>query len=89
MSEEKQIEELLNQLIRTNGLGTLNEVANHLYSEGYRKQIDGEWVDQYQGKYDNKLYKCSMCGETAFHDEKRWLLTHYCPNCGAKMKGGE
>ena len=49
---------------------------------------EGEWVDQYQGKYDNQLYKCSECGETAFHDEIRWFLTHYCPNCGSKMKGG-
>lgn len=59
-----------------------------LYNAGYRKQSEGEWKDQYQGMYVNQLYKCSVCGETAFHDDKRWFLTEFCPNCGAKMKGG-
>ena len=64
-------------------------IAKHLYSKDYRKQREGEWIDQYQGKYVNQLYKCSICGDTAFHDDKRWFLTPYCPNCGAKMKGGD
>lgn len=63
-------------------------IAKRLYSAGYRKQSEGEWIDQYQGKYDNQLYKCSECGDTAFHDDKRWFLTPYCHKCGAKMKGG-
>lgn len=67
---------------------TLEEyVAVSVITKGYRKQREGEWVDQYQGMYVNQLYKCSLCGETAFHDDKRWFLTHHCPNCGAKMKG--
>ena len=41
MSREKQIEELINELIRTNGYGTLNAVAERLYNAGYRKQ---EWI---------------------------------------------
>ncbi len=41
MSREKQIEELTNELIRTNSYGTLNAVAEHLYNAGYRKQ---EWI---------------------------------------------
>lgn len=45
----------------------------------------GKWKDQYQGMYANQLYKCSVCGETAFHDDERWFLTIFCPNCGAKM----
>ena len=65
------------------------KIAEFLVNAGYRKQSEGEWKDQYQGMYVNQLYKCSVCGETAFHDDKRWFLTKYCPNCGAKMKGGE
>ena len=41
MSKEKQIEELTNELIRTNSYGTLNAVAEHLYNAGYRKS---EWI---------------------------------------------
>ena len=51
------------------------------------KQVEGEWIDQYHGKYANQLYKCSVCGETAFQDGERWFLTQYCPNCGKPMKG--
>lgn len=40
VSKEKQIEELLGELIRTNGYGTLNAVANHLYNAGYRKKSE-------------------------------------------------
>jgi hypothetical protein len=40
MSKEKQIEELIEELIRTNGYGTLNAVAYHLYNAGYRKQSE-------------------------------------------------
>ena len=43
---------------------------------GYRKQSEGEWI----GDWD---YECSVCHE--YHDFK----TNFCPNCGAKMKGGE
>ena len=65
------------------------KICTDLYNAGYRKQVEGEWIDQYHGKYANQLYKCSVCGETAFHDGERWFLTQYCPNCGAKMKGNE
>ena len=56
MSKEKQIEELLNELIRTNGYGTLNAVANHLYEAGYRKMPDniGDFSDGYHTF--NELY---------------------------------
>ena len=49
--------------------------------------VHGKWKDQYQGMYANQLYKCSVCGETAFHDDERWFLTNFCQNCGAKMDG--
>ena len=90
MSKEKQIEEMARTIWGYSSASEqeTEEVAEILYNDGYRKQSEGEWIDQYQGKYVNQLYKCSACGDTAFHDDKRWFLTHYCPNCGAKMKGG-
>lgn len=52
-----------------------------LYNAGYRKQSEGEWIDV----EDTLLYryKCSLCGEI-----KLGKMTNFCPNCGAKMKGG-
>lgn len=98
MNGEKQIEEMakitkahceLDNQCGSCHWETCNEcLAEALYNAGYRKQSEGEWKDQYQGMYVNQLYKCSVCGETAFHDDERWFLTNFCPNCGAKMKGG-
>lgn len=62
--------------------------ASRAQAVGYRKQIEGEWNRSERGKYD---YFCTACGEKAVqgiygnHDR----LFKFCPNCGAKMKGGE
>lgn len=71
VSKEKQIEELLDELIRTNGYGTLNAVANHLYNAGYRKQ--------------SELTPCDLCefNHPSSGDGKPCSI---CP-AQAKMKG--
>ena len=53
-----------------------------LYNAGYRKQSEGEWID---ANPNGAVYKftCTLCKET-----KLGKGTPYCPNCGAKMKGG-
>ena len=65
--------------------------------EGYRKQSEGEWIDRYNGKYANSLYVCSFCDERAplyikadelGNEQIVQMLSQFCPNCGAKMKGG-
>ena len=61
--------------------------AEALYNAGYRKVSVGNWVDVYNGKYANQLYKCSVCGAPAYGDGKIWFLTKFCPSCGADMKG--
>ena len=52
-------------------------IATALYNAGYRKQSEGEWREC---GWD---YVCSERNE--FSEFK----TRFCPNCGAKMKGGE
>ena len=90
MSEEKQIEEMADEqigemsaIIYTGGvLGkTSVDIAKILYAKCYRKQSEGEWVWKSNG-YMKRLH-CSCCGM-----QEEWE-TAYCPNCGAKMKGGE
>ena len=59
---------------------TCNEcLAEVLYNTGYRKQSEGEWG------FDGISWTCSECGEYA----TKGIQTNFCPNCGAKMKGGE
>lgn len=62
-------------------------IAKALYNAGYRKASVGNWVDVYNGKYANQLYKCSVCGMPAYGDGKIWFLTKFCPSCGADMRG--
>ena len=110
MSKEKQIDEMAKlicnfpQCINYNTIGEckptecqIADNAEKLYNAGYRKQNEGEWKDQYNGKYANPIYVCSICGRGTLltphinelnNMEMVQALSSYCPNCGAKMKGG-
>jgi hypothetical protein len=61
--------------------------AKKLYNAGYRKQKEGEWVEEVRFAREGKVlllhYKCNLCGV--------YLATqaNFCPNCGAKMKGAD
>ena len=65
------------------------EYATLLYHAGYRKQIEGKWIDN----------RCSICGKMPMGEEIfdlvdtlpprfDWFM-NFCPNCGAKMKGAD
>ena len=56
-------------------------LATILFDKGYRKASEGEWVKPTM--YSEHI--CSNCGKSP----KMFfgLLSPYCPNCGAKMKG--
>ena len=56
---------------------------------GYRKQVEGHWYKHDKRKHGDTCYYCSACEHMALADCMCWALTDYCPNCGAKMKGGE
>jgi rubrerythrin len=61
------------------------DIAKALYNKGYRKQSEGRWEKRVFVIFDSEKigYRCSECNTT-------WdTETPYCPNCGAKMKGGE
>ncbi len=67
-----------------------------LHGQGYRKQVQAEWIDLHKGKYENPLYVCSACRKGAYlkieadelnNPKMVQALTDYCPHCSAKMKG--
>ena len=93
MSREKQIEEMA-EILKTfppaevyggtrygRHIFLVTSLAEVLYNAGYRKQSEGEWK--------MKVYpitSCSVCGVLrSVEYQQGW---NYCPNCGAKMKGG-
>ena len=93
MSKEKQIEEMSNDLCACHtefesGVGEIytdyDTTARKMFAKGYRKQSEGEWG------FDGMSWTCSECGEYAPVDKYRQTRhTDFCPNCGARMKGGE
>lgn len=56
--------------------------------------VHGEWIDKYEIKsfrHTNiPVVQCSKC-ECYFCDiiNNHHFMYHYCPNCGAKMRGSE
>lgn len=93
MTEEKQIEEMVALLWHNTNMydeDLIFEVAEVILTAGYRKQIEGEWIKH------PCSYECTVCkeefsveGYAEDYDPITDYDLHYCPNCGAKMKGGE
>lgn len=94
---KEQIEEMAKDVARS--ISWCNEeiptvdclgTAAALYGKGYRKQKEGEWIWINQAKgYLEPPYgdtcKCSLCEFVIDVSESNY---NFCPNCGAKMKGG-
>ena len=61
--------------------------------KAYQKQSEGEWKDKDKnGISIHGFMVCSVCDVMIpTCDEERYCLSHlhFCPKCGAKMKGGE
>lgn len=93
MSDREKLIELLD----TN-FGYVDEVkaetlADRLIAAGVTVRREGQWIRDYTytGKHKQR-YVCSLC--THFQMNKRSykdtcaLYMNYCPQCGAKMDGG-
>ena len=61
--------------------------AERAIEAGYVKQSKGTW----ELKRPNGSYYCSCCGKgiKIKFGERAAIEWDFCPNCGAKMKGGE
>lgn len=63
------------------------ETALALYNADYRKQSEGEWI--IDRTPIDATFKCSKCGYSYIEaDPQAETEYKFCPNCGAKMKGG-
>ena len=97
MSKEKQIEEMAKTICKHYNTEKCTKCGEYpycsvglsaeaLYNAGYRKQIEGEWIFK-QTHYEADECNCSICGQLM--TTAKGVRMNYCPNCGAKMKGGE
>ena len=48
----------------------------------------GRWIEG-EDEYGGMLLTCSVCGEDFVSWEADCARTNYCPNCGARMDGGD
>lgn len=100
MSKEMQIEteerwdlaRIMAQNFHINGEGwdesDFEWTAHCVQMEGYRKQSEGEWKQKefWEG---GGTWRCTKCGRQIMflHGTPKTENMHYCPNCGAKMRG--
>ena len=62
-------------------------LVNSLTTVDAVEVVHGRWEEDKPPEHHifagvNVIYRCSECNNRFIHD------THYCPNCGAKMDGG-
>lgn len=65
-------------------------MANAIINNGYRKQREGHWISKEEAELMDRFdlaYTCSVCGHCDW-DCTESENFNFCPNCGAKMKGG-
>lgn len=64
-------------------------VVHGLWMPVYESEMTG-WNPAVAGRDPIGGYICSACKEEAVYDcNDKFILSSYCPNCGAKMDGGE
>lgn len=80
---------------RTSGdYATAFSMIRQLPAADVAEVVHGEWAtnpdDIYWGNPIKRKY-CTVCKNEPHFDreECEFILTDYCPNCGAKMDGGE
>ena len=70
-----------------NGIESVLEYVENLPAADVAPVRHGRWEKQ------SGLYSCSECGMTCPYDVQADVIEYwacnYCPNCGAKMDGGE
>lgn len=84
----KDLIEIFDEEYEKRRLITPQNTAEKMTAKGYRKQSVGEWkrVEVNGVNYGQVYYQHKDCkvNETQLFPSPH----HFCPNCGAKMKGG-
>ncbi len=83
-SEDDEHDKTWNDAIR----GSINAIKHHVPSAQPEQQELGKWIDQDDGAY--YPVECSECRKIPLFDvDGDYMLSNFCPNCGADMRGEE
>ena len=91
------------QYERHNNVRAIENNEPSYYDIAYKKQIDalpaadveevrhGRWIiiPEIKDNETKEKVVCSRCFHTAHKDFRGFIISDYCPDCGAKMDGGE
>ena len=74
-----------------NGIETVLEYAENLPAADAAPVVHGRWEGSTDDWLGTDVYTCTKCRESYVLVEgtPKQNLWHYCPNCGAKMDGGD
>ena len=75
-----------------NGIETVMEYAKKLPAVDVAPVVHGRWEKRFCHPMRNGewQYICSVCKDSDYWNENVCVQKHnYCPNCGAKMDGGD
>ena len=71
--------------IYTNGSRLIPSFRVKQMMEHYAPVRHGRWIEQEKYAF-GVMYDCSICDNRILDNGHSW---NYCPNCGAKMDGGD
>ena len=71
--------------IYTNGSRLIPSFRVKQMMEHYAPVRHGRWIEQEKYTF-GVMYDCSICDNRILDNGHSW---NYCPNCGAKMDGGD
>ena len=86
MAEYIKRELAIKALSRGEGCGNIcRRAIESIPASGVEPVEHGRWIEQEKYTFGT-MYDCSICGERILDTGHSW---NYCPNCGAKMDGGD
>lgn len=63
-------------------------IKKHLLSLPSAEAVQGEWINREYCQVDEGAYEVATCSNCKSEITIEYPHDNYCPNCGARMKGG-
>ena len=86
MAEYIERELAIEALSRGEGCGNVcRRAIERILAADVAPVVHGRWIEHEKYTF-GVMYDCSICGDRILDNGHSW---NYCPNCGARMEGGD